>query len=80
MLFLVLNSTSNYSPFKRLQSLTMKRSQLHLLMVSAVVTLIFDPEYDYLDEPLIAYRLEQGRYLELAIKDHRVMSDALGLS
>lgn len=40
MLFLVLNSSSNYSPFKRLQSLTMKRSQLHLLMVSAVVTLI----------------------------------------
>ncbi|MBS1787420.1 MAG: Uma2 family endonuclease [Acidobacteria bacterium] len=40
---------------------------------------IFDPEYDYLDEPLIAYRLEQGRYLEQPIKDHRVMSDALGL-
>lgn len=40
---------------------------------------IFDPEYDYLDEPLLGYRLEEGRYVEQAIKDHRIISNELGL-
>ena len=40
---------------------------------------IFDPEYDYLDEPLVGYRLENGKYAELEIKDGRVKSEALGL-
>jgi len=40
---------------------------------------IFDPEYDYLDEPLIGYRLENGKYVELEIKDHRVISNTLRL-
>ncbi len=40
---------------------------------------IFDPEYDYLDDPLVGYRLENGKYVELEIKDGRVKSEALGL-
>ncbi len=40
---------------------------------------IFDPEYDYLMEPLVAYRLEAGEYASLEVKDGRVMSEALGL-
>ncbi|MDQ3257624.1 MAG: Uma2 family endonuclease [Acidobacteriota bacterium] len=40
---------------------------------------IFDPEYDYLMEPLVAYRLEAGEYAPLEVKDGRVMSEALGL-
>jgi Uma2 family endonuclease len=40
---------------------------------------IFEPEYDYLDEPLIGYRLEEGQYQPLEVKDGRVRSEALGL-
>ncbi|MEN3336180.1 MAG: hypothetical protein V7641_5545 [Blastocatellia bacterium] len=40
---------------------------------------IFDPEYDYLVEPLVAYRLEDGQYAPLEIQDGRVRSEALGL-
>jgi Uma2 family endonuclease len=40
---------------------------------------IFDPEYDYLDEALVGYRLENGKYTDLDIKDGRVKSDVLGL-
>lgn len=40
---------------------------------------IFDPEYDYLDEPLVAYRLENGKYASLEIKDGRVKSETLGI-
>ncbi len=40
---------------------------------------IFDPEYDYLDEPLVGYRLENGKYVELEIKDGRAKSEVLGL-
>lgn len=40
---------------------------------------IFDPEYDYLDDPLIGYRLENGRYIDLEIKDRRVKSEVLAL-
>lgn len=40
---------------------------------------IFDPEYDYLDEPLVGYRLEAGQYVDLAVKDGRVLSEVLGL-
>ena len=40
---------------------------------------IFDPEYDYLDEALVAYRLEDGQYLPLEVKDKRVRSEVLGL-
>lgn len=40
---------------------------------------IFDPEYDYLDDPLVGYRLEDGKYVALEINDHRIKSEALGL-
>jgi len=40
---------------------------------------IFDPEYDYLDDPLVGYRLENGKYAELEIKDGRAKSEVLGL-
>lgn len=40
---------------------------------------IFDPEYDYLDDPLVGYKLENGKYAELEIKDGRVKSEVLGL-
>jgi Uma2 family endonuclease len=40
---------------------------------------IFDPEYDYLVEPLVAYRLEEGQYAPLEIQEGRVRSEALGL-
>ncbi|MBL8187004.1 MAG: Uma2 family endonuclease [Acidobacteria bacterium] len=40
---------------------------------------IFDPEYDYLDDPLVGYRLENGKYVELEIKDGRAKSEVLGL-
>jgi len=40
---------------------------------------IFDPEYDYLNEALVGYRLENGKYVELEIKDRRVKSETLGL-
>ncbi len=40
---------------------------------------IFDPEYDYLDDPLVGYRLENGKYVEVEIKDGRAKSEVLGL-
>lgn len=40
---------------------------------------IFDPEYDYLDEALVGYRLENGKYVELEVNDRRVKSEVLGL-
>jgi Uma2 family endonuclease len=40
---------------------------------------IFDPEYDYLDEPLVGYRLEAGQYFDLSVKDGRMRSEVLGL-
>jgi Uma2 family endonuclease len=40
---------------------------------------IFDPEYDYLVEPLIGYRLEEGQYVQLEVKQGRVPSEVLGL-
>ncbi len=40
---------------------------------------IFDPEYDYLDTPLIGYRLEDGKYVEMEASDSRLRSEVLGL-
>ncbi|MBI3949144.1 MAG: hypothetical protein HY314_01610 [Acidobacteria bacterium] len=40
---------------------------------------IFDPEYDYLDEALVGYRLEGGQYVPLEVKDRRARSEVLGL-
>lgn len=40
---------------------------------------IFDPEYDYLPEPLLAFRLEDDLYEKVEVRDGRVLSQALGL-
>lgn len=40
---------------------------------------IFDPEYDYLVEPLVGYRLEAGRYVPIEVTAGKVLSQALGL-
>ncbi len=40
---------------------------------------LFDPEYDYLYEPLIGYRLVDGEYAQLEVRDGRVRSETLGL-
>jgi len=41
---------------------------------------IFDPEYDYLDPPLIGYRLDaDGRYVALEVENNRLHSEALKL-
>ena len=40
---------------------------------------ICDPEHEYLDEPLVGYRWQNGQYVELEIIDGCVMSEALGL-
>ncbi len=40
---------------------------------------LFDPEYDYLPEPLIAFRLKNGSYQKLKVKKNRVFSEELGL-
>lgn len=40
---------------------------------------IFDPEYDYLPEPLVAYRLKKGELKKVSIKKRRIFSEALGL-
>jgi len=40
---------------------------------------IFDPEYDYLDDPLVGYRLKDGKYKALAVRDRRLRSKVLGL-
>jgi Uma2 family endonuclease len=40
---------------------------------------LFDPEYDYLPEPLIAFRLKDGEYKKLKVKKNRVFSEVMGL-
>jgi len=40
---------------------------------------IFDPEYDYLDEPLVAYRLKKGELKQVAVKNRKIYSEELGL-
>ncbi len=40
---------------------------------------IFDPEYDYLPEPLIAYRLKRGELKQIPIKNNRIFSEEIGL-
>lgn len=40
---------------------------------------VFDPEYDYLPEPLIAYRLKKGDLKQVAVKNHKIYSEELGL-
>ncbi len=40
---------------------------------------LYDPEYDWLPEGLVAYRLADGEYQELEIRDGAVHSEALGL-
>ena len=40
---------------------------------------IFDPEYDYLPEPLVGWRLKNGQYYPLKLKKGRLPSQVLGL-
>jgi Uma2 family endonuclease len=40
---------------------------------------LFDPEYDYLPEPLIAFRLKDGEYKKLQVRKNRVHSEVMGL-
>lgn len=40
---------------------------------------IFDPEYDYLPEPLVAYRLKRGELKQVAVKNRRIYSEEIGL-
>ena len=40
---------------------------------------IFDPEYDYLPEPPVAYRVKRGELKQIAVKNHRIFSEELGL-
>ena len=40
---------------------------------------IFDPEYDYLPEPLIAYRVKRGELKQIPIKNNRIFSEEIGL-
>jgi Uma2 family endonuclease len=40
---------------------------------------IHDPEYDYLKEPIIAFRLIDGELIRVDVVDDRVYSEALGL-
>ena len=40
---------------------------------------IFDPEYDYLAEPFMAYRLSEGELTQVELTDGRIHSPALGL-
>lgn len=40
---------------------------------------IFDPEYDYLPEPLVAYRLKRNELKQVAVKRNRIFSDELSL-
>ena len=40
---------------------------------------IFDPERDYLIEPLVGYRLEDGQYVRMEVEGGRLRSEALGL-
>jgi Uma2 family endonuclease len=40
---------------------------------------IFDPEYDYLDDPLVGYRLKESKYKVMNAHDGRLRSKVLGL-
>jgi Uma2 family endonuclease len=40
---------------------------------------IFDPEYDYLDKPLIGFRLKNGKYVEIRGRNGTLKSEVLGL-
>ena len=40
---------------------------------------IFDPEYDYLPEPLIAYRLKRGELVKVNVRNKRIFSEEIGL-
>lgn len=40
---------------------------------------IFDPEYDYLPEPLVGWRLENGEYVPVEVVEGKVRSEVLGL-
>jgi len=40
---------------------------------------IFDPEDDYLPEPLIAYRLKRGELKQVSVKNNRIYSEEIGL-
>ncbi len=40
---------------------------------------IFDPEYDYLPEPLVGWYLKKGQYYPLKLKKGRLSSQVLGL-
>lgn len=40
---------------------------------------IFDPEYDYLPEPLIAYRVKRGELKQVAVKNKQIFSEELEL-
>ena len=40
---------------------------------------LFDPEYDYLIDSLVGYRLKEGRYSPIHVKGGRVLSESLGL-
>jgi len=40
---------------------------------------LFDPEGDYLDPPLIGYRLQEGEYLPISVRNGRGHSQQLGL-
>jgi Uma2 family endonuclease len=40
---------------------------------------IFDPEYDYLPEPLVGWRLADEQYLPIEVTDGRARSEELGL-
>lgn len=40
---------------------------------------IFDPEHDYLPEPLIAYRLKRGELVKVNVKNSRIFSEEIGL-
>lgn len=40
---------------------------------------IFDPEYEYLPEPLIAYRVKRGELKQVPIKNSRMFSEEMGL-
>lgn len=40
---------------------------------------VIDPEYKYLPQPMLAYRLEFGELVRLSIQNDRIFSEALGL-
>ena len=40
---------------------------------------LFDPEYDYLDEALVGYRLEDSQYTRMEVNDGRLYSETLKL-